>query len=364
MQTVISILVTLLVFTLIVVIHEGGHFLMARKMGVRVEEFAIGMGPKLFSFTSKKDTVFSFRLFPIGGFCRMLGEDEAVDDENSFSSKSVWARIAIVAAGPIMNFVLAFVLLLGINLCTGYIENRVAAVEAGSPAAEAGMLEGDKIVAINGKRIRVFNKISYLMYSYKGEGPIEVTVKRDGEKETLSLTPLYDEELQRYRMGFSAAATEGGIGAMVRARGWGQFPAILGGMIAQSFWYVGFEIETTVVSVVQLFTGALGLDALSGPIGVVSVVGETIQETKSYGFGTVLLSLLSLMVLLSANLGILNLFPIPALDGSRIVILLVEKIRRKPMNQKVETIIYLVGFILLIGLMLVVAFNDVLKMVH
>ena len=363
MQTLISILLTLLIFTVIVLVHEGGHFFMARHHGVTVEEFAIGMGPKLFGKKSKKGTEYTFRLIPIGGFCRMTGEDEAVDDPGSFSTKSVGARISIVAAGPIMNFVLAMLLLIVFTAGYGYITRGVASVEPGSPAEEAGMLPGDEILEIDGKSVHVFSKVSYVLYGYDGEGPVEVVVRReDGSRETLSMTPKYDEELERYRIGFSAASTGGGIAAMVQEQGWSKLPSILWGILKQSFWSLCFDVEMTIGGVVQLVTGAVGLDAMSGPIGIVSTVGEVYEESAGYGFMSVVSSLASLTVLLSANLGVLNLFPIPALDGSRIVFLIIEKIRKKPMNARVEGLIYTIGFLLLIGLMIAVAFNDILKL--
>ena len=363
MDTIISILLTLLIFTIIVVVHEGGHFWMARHHGVTVEEFAVGMGPKLCGKKSKKGTLYSLRLIPIGGFCKMTGEDEAVDDPGSFSSKSIGARISIVAAGPIMNFILAMVLLLVFTMGYGYVTRQVAKVEEGSPAAEAGMLPGDEILEVDGKSIHIFSKVSYVLYGYKGDRTIDVKVRRaDGTETVLTMQPQYDAELQRYRIGFSAASTGGGIATMVREQGWSKLPSILWGILRQSFWSLCFDVEMTVSGIVQLITGAVGLDAMSGPIGIVSTVGDVYKESAGYGFMSVVSSLASLTILLSANLGVLNLFPIPALDGSRIVFLLLEKIRKKPLNAKVEGIIYTVGFLLLIGLMIVIAFNDILRL--
>ena len=387
MNTVVSILMTLLIFTLIVVIHEGGHCFAARRAGVTVEEFAIGMGPVLFQFTTKKNTVVSFRLLPIGGFCRMYGEEgtpleesntvvnEAAGKEGGealaetepqapakvgFNQVSVWKRIGIVTAGPLMNFVLAFVLLFAVNICFGYIENRVAAVEAGSPAETAGLRVDDTLLRVNGKRVYVFEDASYMLSNYSGSGQIELVVRHaDGEKETIGMTPFYDEENERYRVGFTAGSFDS-MGQIIGQKGF--FPA-LGAVIAETFWYVGYEIKMTLSSIGMLFTGALGLDSLSGPIGIVTVTGEIYNEAKALGFGVVLGSMANLAVLLSANLGVLNLFPIPGLDGSRVIILLIEKIRKKPLDPKVESIIYLIGFVLLIGLMIAVAVSDVMKLV-
>ena len=382
MNTFISILLTLLIFTLIVVIHEGGHFFAARKAGVTVEEFAIGMGPVLFMWMSKKNTQISVRLFPIGGFCRMYGEEttalegeagkavkEALAAEGSavpkkvgFNDVSVWKRIGIVAAGPVMNFILALVLLLALDLGFGYVDSLVSEVEAGSPAMEAGLEVGDRILGIDGKASRLFEKFSYYLAEYQGEGPVELYVRKaDGTKTTLSMTPRFDEELERYRVGFSATPYYN-VADMLEKQGANRLPAVLGQVIGHSFRYFWYAIDMTLRSVGGLITGALGLEALSGPIGIVSVVSEAYGEGSAYGFWGVFCSMASLAMLLSANLGILNLFPIPGLDGSRIVILLIEKIRKKPLDPKVESLIYLVGFVLLIGLMVAVAVSDVMKL--
>lgn len=356
-----SIILTLLVFTVIVVIHEWGHFIMARRQGIFVEEFAVGMGPAIWKHTTKKNLVVSVRILPIGGFCRMKGEEAeegAIAEPDSFNAKSPGARALVAAAGPFMNFVLAFLLLLIFNGIYGYADTRVQSVEADYPAAQAGLENGDRIVELNGERIHVYNKISFLMMDYQAGDEVELVVeKADGSRQTLRFALKLDEEQQRYRMGFTAGVTES-LGKAVQERG---FFSALWDLICQCFWYLWFQVEVTIRSFAMLFTGRLGLDAVAGPIGMVSVVGETYKAAASYGFMAVLSSLSSLMVLLSANLGVLNLFPIPGLDGSRIVFMALEKIRRKPLQPKVENAIYLTGFILLFGLMIVVAFNDILR---
>lgn len=358
-----SIILTLLVFTLIVVIHEWGHFWMARRQGIFVEEFAVGMGPAVWKHKTKKELLISVRLLPIGGFCRMKGEeaDESGQppEPDAFNAKSPGARAMVAAAGPVMNFVLALVLLLIFNALYGYANTEIAAVEADYPAAAAGLEVGDEIVGFNGESVHVYNKISFLMMDYTEGETLELVVeKADGSEKTLTFTPKFDEEQQRYRMGFSVGMTES-LGEEISDRG---FFAALWELIAYSFWFLLYQIEVTIRSFAMLFTGALGLDAVAGPIGMVSIVGDTYKAAASYGVMAVISSMASLMTLLSANLGVLNLFPIPGLDGSRIIFCGIEKLRKKPLNPKVENMIYLIGFVLLFGFMIVVALNDVLRL--
>ena len=206
-----------------------------------------------------------------------------------------------------------------------------------------------------------FDGFPYILMNYQEGEEVKLEAKSaDGTRKTLSFPLKYDEELQRYRMGFTVAA-RGSLAEEISRQGF--FPA-LGEVIAESFWYTGFEIEVTIRSLGILLTGKVGIDALTGPIGMVSVVGDTYQEAARYGFMTVLASISSIIVLISANLGVLNLFPIPGLDGSRLVFLAIEKIRKKPMDPKIENIIYIIGFVLLFGLMIAVAFNDILRLIH
>lgn len=364
MNILISIILTLLVFTIIVTIHEGGHFLMAKKMGVYVQEFAIGMGPVLYKHRCKDGMQFSIRALPIGGFCQMKGEEqeEGVEpEEDSFTGKKPWQRALIVAAGPVMNFILAFLLALILNITVGYVDTTIQSVDEGYPAEAAGFEPGDRLYTLNGERLRCYNKMSFLLMFLDPEEEITMSVVTpDGQVKTDSFVLKLDEEEQRYRVGFSFSST-GTMKDRIKTEGF--FPA-LGKELAQSFWDTLFEVEMTVRSFGMILTGKVGLDGLAGPIGIVSVVNDTYTEASAYGIGSVVATMADLMMLISANLGVLNLFPIPGLDGSRLVFLLVERIRRKPMNAKVENAIYLTGFILLFGLMILVAFNDVLRLIR
>lgn len=364
MQVVVSILVTLLVFTFIVTVHEGGHFFMARRMGIFVEEFSIGMGPALFKRKTKKDLLFSVRLLPIGGFCSMKGEEPSAEkgaaiESDSFSAKKPWQRALVVAAGPVMNFILAFVLLLIFHCLTGYTLTTITQVEEDYPAYEAGLREGDQLIALNGERLYVYDKVSFALLDYQPGDIAILRVKHpDGSFEDLSMSLKLDEEAGRYRMGFAVSGS-GDLGEVIQKKGF--FGAVFE-EIKMSFLYLVYDIEMTIRSLGMLIAGKVGLDAMTGPIGMVSIVGQVTESASQYGFLTLLASLSSLTVLISANLGVLNLFPIPGLDGSRLVFLLVEKLRGRPMNPKAENVIYLIGFVLLFGLMILVAFNDILRL--
>ncbi len=343
-MSIISIIVAILVFMIIIVVHEWGHFIAARLCGVYVEEFAVGMGPKIIGRTTKKGTLVAWRLFPVGGFCRMRGEEEASDEPGSFSEASVWRRMAIVAAGPLMNFVLAMALMMAFTGAYGYIDTKIESVEADYPAAEAGIEAGDRIVAVNGQTVHLYTKFSYVMSLNTGD-EVRLTVRSaSGETKEVLIKPKLDEAEGRYRLGFA-------VGANTHPH--------IGQVISQSFWNLCFDVELVVRSFVQLITGQVAMREVSGPIGIVSVIGQSYREGIQESVLAALSNVGSLVILLSVNLGVLNLFPIPALDGSRLVFLLIEKIRGKKMDPKVENAIYAIGFLLLMGLMVLIAINDI-----
>lgn len=357
-----GILIAILVFAFMIMIHEWGHYIMARKNGVTVNEFAFGMGPRILRHTSKKTgTIYSWRAFPIGGFCSMLGEDEAVQEEGSFSEKSVWARMAIVAGGPFMNILMAYLLSVVLIMMSGYYTTEVRGVSPTGGAVAAGMQEGDLITRIDGKRIHTYQDLSYIMMDI-GERPIEVEVRRaDGSVQTLTVTPSYSEEDNRYLLGITVGADNLGWKDAISAEGWGILPRLAGNTFGQAFWEMTGNIKLVIRGVVQLVTGQIGINNMMGPIGIVQVMDDTVTEAAAISFRAVILNIISLTALLSVNLGVMNLIPIPALDGSHLVFLAIEAIRGKPVNKKVESMIYLIGFILLIGLMIFVAGNDILR---
>ena len=337
-----GIILAIIIFSFIVFFHEFGHFILAKKNGIDVEEFAIGMGSALCS-KEYKGTKYAIRLFPIGGYCAM-GEDEAATDSpNNFNNKSVWARISVIAAGPIFNFILAFVFAVILTAMVGYDPPVVREVEQGYPAAEAGIQKGDTIVKMGNKKINIYREISIYNQFHQGED-VEITYIHDGKKQTVTLIPKMDEESGYTRIGITGSGnTKANI-----------FTSIQYGVYEVKFW-----ICTTLESLKMLITGQIGADQLSGPVGIVSVVDNTYQQSKSYGLFIVIAQMLNIAILLSANLGVMNLLPLPALDGGRLVFLFVEAIRRKRIPPEKEGYVHLVGIALLMVLMVFVMFNDI-----
>ena len=340
-----GIILAILVFGIIVFIHELGHFLLAKANKIRVDEFSLGMGPRLLSFV-KGETRYSLKLLPLGGSC-MMGEDD-VDDmsEGSFNSKSVWARMSVVVAGAVFNFLLALIFSMIVIGYTGYDEPVISGVVEGFPAQEAGLQEGDRIVKMNNKKINIWREITYYNMFHPGE-TVDLVYERDGEKHEVTITPKKDED-GNYLIGITSPAQYEKANLLT---------ATQYGVYEVKFW-----ICTTLESLKMLMTGDVGVDQLSGPVGIVSVVDETYQQSKSYGVIIVIMQMLNIGILLSANLGVMNLLPLPALDGGRLVFMIVEAIRGKRVPPDKEGWVHGIGMILLLALMAFVMFNDVKKL--
>lgn len=418
----------IVVLSVIIVIHELGHFIIAKASGVKVVEFSLGMGPRLLKFT-KGGTMYSLKLFLLGGSCQMLGEDEDNSEEGSFNSKSVWKRIAIIAAGPIANFVLAFVgavLLIGI---AGYDPAIVHSVDENSAAYEAGLMPGDKIVDVNGTNITFYG--DYGIYLLFNEGKdMEMTVLRDGKEQLITFTPDYIEE-DVYQIGIymdqkalitstveGYPAYEAGLKSndlilsidgvpctnsddvselIQKAEGkevtlvvkrdgkevtikltpdivhreYYDYGFYLSGervkcnpieTIKYSFQQVGYWIKTVFYSFRMLFSGQAGFNDLSGPVGIVTAIGDVVEESKSDGALYVFLNITNWTIMISANLGVMNLLPIPALDGGRLIFLFIEAIRKKPIPKEKEGLVHFVGVVLLLLLSAAVLVNDIRKL--
>lgn len=339
-----GIVLAILVFSFIVLVHELGHFLLAKKNGIRVDEFSIGMGPTLIG-KQVGETKYCLKLLPLGGSC-MMGEDDDDMSEGSFNSKSVWARMSVIAAGPVFNFILAFIFAVIIIGYVGYDEPILSDVTPGYSAEAEGLQAGDRIVRMNNKKINIWREVVYYNVFHPGE-TVNMVYERDGKEYTATIVPKQDEN-GSYKLGV-VSPTEYKKANVLTALQYGVYEV--------KFW-----ICTTVESLKMLVTGQVGVNELSGPVGIVDMVGDTYEQSKSYGFMVVLMEMLNIGILLSANLGVMNLLPIPALDGGRLVFLVVEAIRRKRIPPEKEGIVHLIGFALLMALMVFVMFNDIKRL--
>lgn len=339
-----SYILALIIFSAIVIFHELGHFLLAKWNGIEVIEFSLGMGPRLLSHVWG-DTRYSLKLLPIGGSCQMVGEEEASDSEGAFGNKSVWARIAVVAAGPVFNFILAWVLAVIIVGSVGY-DNTMVDIIPDSAAAEAGMEDGDQIISINGSRTWLYREVSLYSSLHQGQ-TATVVFERNGEKQTVVLTPK-QSDTGAYLYGFSRTVQREKGGALET--------------VGYSCAEIRYWLKATVESLKMLIGGQVGLEEMSGPVGIVSTIGDTYKESRVDGWYYVTMNMIMIAILLSVNLGVMNLLPIPALDGGRLVFLILEAIRGKAIPQEKESMVHFAGFVLLMGLMAVILFSDLHKL--
>lgn len=348
---IITIILFLIIFGIVVISHEFGHFIIGKRNGIRVVEFSVGMGPKLFSF-QKGETKYSLRLLPLGGACIFDGEDgveaeEGVVDEHSFIRANVWARIATVFAGPFFNFVLAFVFSLIVVAFNGSVRPVVHRVIENSAAEEAGILAGDEIIRINNERVFIFRDISLITSLNQGEA-MEIEIRRGNEKHSVTLTPLYNNEYGIYFIGLE--------GEVIKCNP------------AQVFQYGVYEVRywanATYKGLIMLLQGKAKKEEVAGPIGIAQFVGENYEAAKTYGIASTVFTMMNIVILLSVNLGIFNLLPIPALDGGRLVFMLLEVIRGKPVPPEKEGMVHFAGLVVLLILMVFVMYNDIMRIIH
>ena len=433
---IINAIIAILIIGFLVVAHEFGHFIVAKANGVAVVEFAIGFGPRIFHI-KKGETDYALRLIPFGGACVMLGDtmmdsgdtDTEYDESRLLSAKSVWSRIAIVIAGPVFNFILAFIFAVIIIASVGTDPCTVDVVDEGSPAYNAGLQIGDEIVKINNNKIAFSREYSFYQY-YHSKDTMNITYIRNGEKYTTQVVPKY-RDYDVYRIGImvsgnvnisevsdnspaKAAGIRSGdiivsvdgqklengiiisdiIGAsqgkpvdMVLNRDGKEInvtvtPAVTNvkeyytgfdsygyrvkkdpaSTIVCAFREVGYWIEVVVKSVGMMFTGQVGINDLSGPVGVVDSVNTVVEQAKPEGAWMVTLNLFNFIVMLSANLGVMNLLPLPALDGGKLIFLIIESLRGKPVKPEHEGMVHFVGMVLLMMLMVYVMFKDIVNL--
>jgi len=334
------VVLALVLLGVLIMAHEAGHFMAARACGIEVQEFAMGMGPLLLKKKSRRGTQFSLRLLPIGGFCQFYGEDEDVADPRAFNNQAVWKRVLTVISGPLMNFIVALLVVVIYMSAIGLwsVVPRVYAVEPN--AASAGLTVGDTLLAVNGTDIEGDPTKAQSMIAASAGEAVTLRVARGGEETDVTITPFYDEEYARYRAGFTFDQERMRIPLLQS--------------IPFSVSYNAESVSLIVKTLKNLFFKGEGVSDVTGPVGTVYVIQEVTREGGLDIY-------LELLALISVNLGVMNLLPIPGLDGSRLLFLLVEAIRRKPINREIEGRIHAAGFILLMGLTVALTYKDIVQ---
>lgn len=330
----ITAILAIVMFAVLIFIHELGHFAAAKACGVKVNRFALGMGPAIFR-RQRGETEYSLRIFPIGGFCEMEGEDEDSEDSRAFNKKTAWQKAVILVAGPFMNFLLALVLMIFISFQLGAATTTVAEVMEGSPAQEAGILAGDEILSVNGENIEQWAQVSEAVSSSDREMQ-QVVVLRDGEELTMESGTM--ESGDRQILGLTPAVEKNFLVALKNG------PSATMSLTKEMY-----------AMLKQLLTGQASAKELSGPVGIIYIVNQTAKDG--------VMNFLYLLALISLNLAVLNLLPFPALDGGRLVFVLLRKITGKRITDRMEAGVNFAGMIVLLTLMLYVTWNDIQRFI-
>lgn len=431
-----NIFIALLALSFLIIVHEFGHFIVAKLSGIIVHDFSLFMGPKLFSF-KKGETTYAIRAIPLGGYVRMEGEEQSSDNERAYNNKPIYIRAAVIAAGPIMNLIIAVILFFVLFSFKGYDTNIVSEIAKDSPAIKAQLQQGDKIISYNGKQVFDINDLALFTFVSKGEEAL-LEIERGGESFTTKLKPEVFPESTRYLLGFVPKDTENPTGvdsnlvASVSPKSPGQSvglqtgdritkindkkisnkqelsdylaenkelpvvvtverdgkPLSLGTVTpmaqkVQEQYFVGMNFATVkgnfgdtlkqsfiscysttrqmYSQLIWLLTGKVSTKYMMGPVGIVSSIGQIVEQSPAVS--DAILNLLRISALISVNLGIFNLIPFPALDGSKLLFLLIEGVRRKPLQPEKEAAISLVGFALLILLMIYATSNDIIRLI-
>lgn len=342
---ILYILIAIVLLGFIVTAHEFGHYLMGRLCGIGIVEFSVGFGPKLLGF-KKKDIQYSLRLIPLGGYCAFVGEDNDNSAPNAMAKQPVWKRFLTLAAGSAMNFVLAFLFcaILLSGFITAEIFPLVSTVGENTPAAVCGLQEGDIIVEINDIAISYDTAGVYAMQELITEKELTMTINRDGEITELQLLPERIEDPASgavdYQIGITLGSRTYTIGEALR------------GSCGYMVEFTGMMLE----SIKDLFFHGTGTDELMGPVGIVSFMSDTVESDALYG-------VVNLIFVLSLNIGIMNLLPLPALDGGRLIFLIIEAIRRKPIPPEKEGMVHAFGLLLLLALIVFITYKDIIRLI-
>ncbi len=342
-----KIILAIIIFSALVLFHELGHFIFAKLNDVKVNQFCLGLGPTILKW-GKGETKYCLNLLPFGGACVMEGEDGGSEDNRAFNNKSILARFLIVFGGPLFNFILAYFLAVIYISCIGVDLPVIDSVVDGYSAKEAGIEAGDTIIKLDNYHVHFYQEVSVYTFFHSGD-EIKIEYERDGQRKNAVLKPKLDKESGRYLIGISSNGKRTKLSPINN--------------LAYGAYEVKNEIFTTFESLKMLCTGKVSLNDMSGPVGIVTTIGDIYDQSVSSGAFYIFINMLSISILLSANLGVMNLLPLPALDGGRILLLLIELIRRKKLPPEIEEKINFAGFAMLMLLMVVIMYNDIIKIV-
>ena len=364
MSLFLSVVIAIIVFGAIIMIHELGHFIAARLNGITVVEFAMGMGPALVKI-QRPETLFTIRAFPIGGYCKMLGEDEKADAPGAYCNKKVWRRFIVSIAGAAMNFLLALAIAVIVCMFNYTYTNVIGKVNEGSPAAAAGFMAGDKLVSVNGAKTHIFEQFWFYANIDNGK-PADITVRRGSELITRRIEPKLisqpDDRNKLYDTGIVPRAKYG----LLQAREGGG--AVTGPFesLSYSYWTVVHYGESTLAVLGRLITGRLGVENVVGVVGATEAIKDvvdTVAADEKASLGTKAAEIIAFgaqfCVIISVNVGVFNLLPLPALDGGRCVFHIIEAVRRKPMDPNKEGLVHVVGFALLMVFAAFITLKDI-----
>lgn len=346
---VLLVIIAVLLFGFIVFIHEFGHFITAKLSGIKVNEFAIGMGPTLFHF-QKGETKYALRLLPIGGFCAMEGEDEDSSDEGAFGSKPVWKRILVVVMGAVMNIVLGLVLMMILlGQQPAFNSTTIGKFQDGAATQAAGLQIGDTFTSVDGYKVNTDRDLSFALATANPEA-VDIEVLRNGQAvmfPDVKFNTKDNNGKPMLMLDFYVEPIQKNVETLL-VKSWQDTVSTV-----RMVWY----------SLAGLLSGQFGLNDMAGPVGAASAIGEVASQGLAQSFGTAINNILYMMMIITVNLGVVNLLPFPALDGGRLVFLVVEAVRRKPINPKYEGWVNAAGFVLLMCLMVVITFSDILRLV-